>query len=156
MYVSSDALISRLYVLVLEIQSRLVGIRNDEKVETERKYRDQRGGEYIRHHHPVIAYTTGQNGDYLGVRSHLGCEEDDRNEHEQRTEHVHEVWYEIDIIVEDDSLKRSLLGNEIVDLLTDVEDDDDADYKKQRHEEGAYELLRDITVYLSRCKVHFF
>ena len=102
----------------------------------------------------MVAYSTCKNCDYLGICCHLGREEDHRDEHEQRTEHVHEVGYEIDIVVKDDGLERSFLRHEIINLLADIEDDDDADDKKQRHEEGADELLRNINVYLSRCQIH--
>ena len=84
--------------------------------------------------------SAGQDCHDLRVGGHLRREEYDRNEHEQRAEHVHEVWDEVDIIVEDDRLQRRLLAHEIVDLLADVEDDDDADDQDQSHEEGAYEL----------------
>ena len=42
--------------------------------------------------------------------------------------------------VEYDGSQRSLLLYKVIDLLTDVEDDDDADDKKQRNEERGYEL----------------
>ena len=84
--------------------------------------------------------SAGQDCHDFRVGGHLRREEYDRNEHEQRTEHVHEVWDEVDIIVEDDRLQRRLLAHEIVDLLADVEDDDDADDQDQSHEEGTDEL----------------
>ena len=87
------------------------------------------------------ADTAGQDGDYLRIGRHLGREEDNRNEHEQRAEHVYEVRDEVQVIVKDDGLERSLLRHEVIDLLTDVEDDDNADDKQQRHKEGSHELL---------------
>ena len=84
--------------------------------------------------------SAGEDRHDLRVGGHLRRKEDDRNEHEQRTEHVHEVWDEVDVIVEDDGLQRRLLAHEIVDLLADVEDDHDADDQDQSHEESADEL----------------
>ena len=90
--------------------------------------------------------SAGEYGHNLRVGCHLRGEEDNRYEHEQRAEHVHEVWNEIDIIVKDDSLERSFLLDKVIDSLADVEDDDDADDQKQRHEERAYELADYIFV----------
>ena len=87
------------------------------------------------------ADAAGEDGYDLRVSRHLGRKEDDRNEHEQRAEHVYKVRNEVQIVVEDDSLERSLLRHEVIDLLTDVEDDDNADDKQQRHKEGSHELL---------------
>ena len=95
------------------------------------------------------ADTTGQDSHDLGVRRHLGREEDHRNEHEQRTEHVYEVRNEVQVVIKDNSLERSFLRDEVIDLLTDIEDDDDADNKQQRHKECSHELLYYIQVYLS-------
>ena len=97
--------------------------------------------------------STGQDGDYLGIGSHLRGEEYHRYEHEQRTEHVHEIWDEVDVIVEYDGPERSFLLDEVIDPLADVKDDDDADDQKQRHKERAYELPDDIYVKLSWSEV---
>ena len=133
-----------LEILVLEFDSRLAGVRYDEKVQTQGEKCDEGRGEYVRNHHPMETDTTGKYGDYLGVGGHLRGEEYDRNEHEQRTEHVHEVRNEVEIVVEDDSPERSLLLDKVIDSLADIEDDDDADYQKQRYDEGAYELTDDV------------
>ena len=103
----------------------------------------------------MIAYSTCENSNDFRICSHLGSKEDDSDEHEQRTEHVHEIRNEIQIIIKDDCLQRCFLRHEIVDLLTDVEDDHDADDKEQSHKEGADELLCDIKVYLFRCQIHY-
>ena len=87
------------------------------------------------------ADAAGEDGYDLRVSRHLGRKEDYRNEHEQRTEHVYEVRHEVHVVVKDNCLEGSFLGHEVIDLLTDVEDDDDADDKQQRHKEGSHELL---------------
>ena len=86
------------------------------------------------------ADSAGKDRHDFGVSRHLRSEENDRDDHEQRAEHVHEVWDEVDVIVEDYGLQRRFLAHEIGDLLADVEDDDDADDQDQGHEERAYEL----------------
>ena len=144
MDVSSYALESGLYILVLELKARLVRIRDDEKVEAKREQCDQSRRKYVRNHHPVETDSAGQDGDDLRVGRHLGSEEYHRNEHEQRGEHVHEVRDEVQIIVEYDCMQRRFLCHEIVYLLADVEDDDDSDDQKQRNEERRDELRNDV------------
>ena len=102
--------------------------------------------------------STREDCHYFRIGSHLRCKEDNRDEHEQRTEHVHEIWDEIEIIIKDYSLQRSLLTYKVINLLTDIEDDDDADDKKQRHKEGCYEFLDDVYVKFlwSEVKLHLF
>ena len=141
MDIPADTLVPVLYVLGLELYSRLVGIRYDKEVQPEGQECDYRSREHIRDHHPVETYSAGKYGDNLRVRSHLGSKEYDRNEHEQRTEHVYEVRHEVHVVVKDNCLEGSFLGHEVIDLLTDVEDDDDAYDKQQCHKEGSHELL---------------
>ena len=156
MHITSYSLESLLDILILKLQSRLVGFGYDEKIETEREKGDQRGGEYVRDHHPVEADSAGENRNYLCISRHLRSEEDYRNEHEQRTEHVHEVRHKVDVIVEDDSLERCFLAHKVVNLLTVLEDDDDADDEQQRYEECRYEFLDDIYIksFWSKIKIH--
>ena len=149
MYIPADTLESVFDILRLKFQSRLIGVRYDEKVKPERQKGDDCRREHIWNHHPVETDTAGQDSHNLRVGCHLGSKEDHRNEHEQRTEHVYEVRNEIHVIVKDDGLERSLLRHEVIDLLTDIEDDDDADDEQQRHKEGSHELLYYVQVYLS-------
>lgn len=90
--------------------------------------------------------SAGQDGDNLRIGRQSGCKENYRNEHEQRAEHVHEVWNEIHVVIEDNRMKRSLLGNEIIDFLTDIEDYDDSDYQQKRDKESRHELLDYIDI----------
>ena len=144
MDVSPDALVSVLDVLRLKVQSRLVGVRYDKKIQPQRQEGNDGCGKYVWNHHPMETHTAGKYSNDFGVGCHLGRKEYDRNEHEQRTEHVDEVRHEVHVVVKDDRPQRRFLGHEVIDLLADVEDDDDADDKKQRHEEGSHELLYDI------------
>ena len=100
--------------------------------------------------------TTGQNSHDLRIRCHLRREENHSNEYEQRTEHIHEVWHEIEVIVKDNRLERGLLADKIINLLTDVEDDDNTDDQQQSHEEGRDELLDYICIQFSwsERKIH--
>ena len=97
-----------------------------------------------------------ENGHDFRVRCHLRREENHRNEHEQRREHVHEIRNEIHIIIENDGLERSFLRDKVVNFLTDVENDDDADNEHYRDKEGQYELLEyiDIQFLWSQRKFH--
>ena len=127
MDISAYTLEAVLYIFGLEIKPRLVGIRYDKKIQTEREHGDKQGGKYIRYHHSVETDTTGEDGHNLRVSRHLGGKENHRNEDEQRTEHIHEVWHKIEVIVEDNRPERSFLADKIINLLTDVEDDDNTD-----------------------------
>ena len=140
MHVPANSLCPRLDVFLLKIDSGLVRVRYDEQVEVQRQYCDQCGGEYVRDHHSVETDSAGQDCDDLRIRGHLRGEENHRYEHEQRAEHVHEIWNEVHIIIEDYGLQRRFLADKIVDLLTDVEDYDDADDQQKSNEECRDEL----------------
>ena len=140
MHVPAHTLCPCLDIFLLKIDSCLVGVRYDEKVEIKRQDRDQCGGEYVWNHHSVETDSAGEDRDDLRIRGHLRGEENHRYEHEQGTEHVHEVWYEVYVIVEDDGPQRRFLADKIVDLLTDVEDYDDADDQQKGNEECRDEL----------------
>ena len=71
MDIPSDALCLVLEILVLELDSRLAGIRYDEKVQHQGENGDEGRGEKIRHHHPMEADSAGKYGDYLRIRRHL-------------------------------------------------------------------------------------
>ena len=102
MYVPAHAHEPCLDVFVLKIQPRLVGFRDDKKVETQGQKGNQRSRENIWDHHPVEADTAGKYGDDFRVSRHLGREEDYRDEYEQWAEHIHEIGHEIDVVVEND------------------------------------------------------
>ena len=90
--------------------------------------------------------SAGQYTDYLRIRRHPRGKENDRNEYEQRTEHIHEIRYEVQIIIEDNGLYRCLSGHEIVHLLADVEDYHDSDNEQNRDKEGKHELLYYVEI----------
>ena len=92
------------------------------------------------------AHAARKYGDDLRIGSHSGREEYNGDEHEQRTEHIHEIRYEIHVIIQYDSFERSLLRHEVVNLLTDVEDDHDSDYEQNRDKERGHELLYYVSV----------
>ena len=73
----------------------------------------------------------------FGVTGELGCEEDDRDEYEQRTEHIHIIRYEVEIIIEDNLLQRHLIIIEVIEFLSQVEDDGNTHDKHNREEESA-------------------
>ena len=146
MDIPAHTLEALLYILVFKLQTRLVGIGYDEQVQAQGENGNQCRGKYVRDHHPMETDSAGEDCNDLSIRRHLGCEEYYRNEHEQRAEHIHEVRHKIDVIVKYDSPERCFLAHKVIDLLTDIEDDDDADYKQQRHKECRYEFLDDIDV----------
>ena len=102
------------------------------------------------------ADATRKDGDDLAVGSHPGREEYDRDEYEQRAEHIHEIRHEVDVIVEYDSVQRGFFLNEVIHLLAYVEDNDNADDKQQGYEESHDELLHYVLIYLLEPQVHIF
>ena len=158
MYIPAHTLEPLLDILILKFQTRLVCIRDNEQIQTQRQQGDHGSGEYIRHHHSVETHSTGEDRHDFRIRCHLRREEDHGYEHEQRTEHIHEIWHKIEIIVKHDSPQRRLLADKIINLLTDVEDDDDADDQKQRHKERCHEFPDNIYIKFpwSEVKLHFF
>ena len=157
MHIPSHTLGLILEILGFKGDSRLVGIWNDEEIEAKGECGNEGGGHHVRQHHPMEADSTGQYGDDLRIRSHLGCKEYYRNEHEQRAEHIHEVRNKVYIIVKDDGFERRFLGHKVINSLTDIEDDHNTDDEEQRHKEGADELPHYVQIYLSwsEVKLHF-
>jgi hypothetical protein len=97
--------------------------------------------------------SAGKYGYDFGVCRHLGGKEDNRYEYEQRREHIHEVRDKVEIIVKDDSLQGSLLGNKVVNLLTDIEYDNDTDDQNKRDKESRDELPDYIQIYFSWSEI---
>ena len=94
-------------------------------------------------------YSAGQNGDYLRIRSHFGRKENNSYEYEQRAEHIHEIRYEIEIIVEYYRSQRRFVAHKLVNLFAYIENDDDANDEQKGDEEGEYKLLRYIQIQLA-------
>ena len=68
----------------------------------------------------MIANATRQNGNDLAITRQFGCKEDNRDEYEQRTEHIHKIRNKIEVVVENNLFERSLILEEIVHLLGQV------------------------------------
>ena len=155
MYVPHLGNVSGFDVFGFEFHPCLVGVRNDEEVQTQGQCGNECGCGQVWHHHPVETDSTTQNCDNLRVRRHLRSEENHCYEHEQRREHIDEIRYEIHIIVKDYLLQWGFLGHEIVDFLADVENDHYPDNQKQGNEEGEYELLEYVEVQFPGSEVEF-
>ena len=154
MHIPSGGRIPLLDILFFEYMPVMVGPGYDPEIQSKGESRDKEGSCDVWPHHAVETDTAGKNRYYLRISRHSRREEDDRDEHEQRTEHVDEVRYEIEIIIEDDGMQRGLLRYEIINLLADVKNDDDADYQQEGDDERPHESLENIPVYLLWCKVH--
>ena len=94
----------------------------------------------------MIADAGGENRNDFRIGSQSGGEQNYRNEYEQRAEHIDEIRYEVQVVVEDYGIQRGFILHEIVNLLRNVEDDDYADDQNQRHEEGKHEPLEYVPV----------
>ena len=143
------------HVFGLELHPGRIGARDYEEVEPQGEQRDQRRGDQVRHHHAVVADASGKDCYDLRVRGQAGGEENHRDEHEQRGEHINEVGDEIDVVVEYDGLQRHLVLHEVLYLLRNVEYYDDANDDEERYEEGHDELLHDVAVQYFRLQKHY-
>ena len=146
-----------LHIFVLEREHLLRGGWNDIAREPERSQKEQGGTDEIRPHQAAITDTTGENGNDFTITRHLGGEEDNRNEYEQRAEHIHKVGHEIDVVVEDDFFDGCLILEEVVEFLCKVEDNGNTHYQHNREEECAKELLDNVFVdFLQLCTIYEF
>ena len=133
-------------VLLLEGDTPLVGARYDEEIEAQAHDRDEESREKIGIHQTPETHSSREHGYDLAVAGQFGGEENHRDEDKQRAEHIDEVRNEIQVIIEDNSFQRGLLVDEVIYLLTDIENDDYDDNQQQRHEESTYELPYDVAV----------
>ena len=141
-------------VLVLEVDTDLVGGRDDERVQDEGHARDDGRRDAIGQHEPPETHAAGQHRDDLRVVRQLRREEDDGDEGEQWAEQVREVGNEVQVIVHDDRLQRNVGVQELVDLLVDVEHDRDGYDQEDGEHVGSQELLDDIPVYPFKSEAH--
>ena len=84
--------------------------------------------------------------DELGVSRQFGREENDGQEDEQRTEHIHVVGQEGQVIIVDDLFERHLELKEIVHFLREVKDDRNRKNEHDREKERAQKLTNNIPV----------
>ena len=94
----------------------------------------------------MVAHATGHDGDDLAVARQLRGEENHRDEDEQRTEHIHEVWDEVQVVVKDDLPDRHLILEEVIQLLRQVKHDGNTHNQHNREEECAEELAYYVFV----------
>ena len=94
----------------------------------------------------MVADTTGQDGNNLAITRQLRCEENHRDEDEQRTEHIHEVRDEVQVVVKDDLPDCHLILEEVIQLLRQVEHDGNTHDEHNREDECAEELAYYVFV----------
>ena len=91
--------------------------------------------------------------DDLRIRRQLGREKDNRNEDEQRTEHIHIIRYKIEIVVNNDLAQRNLLLKEVVYLLGDIKHNSYRQNQHYREKERSEELANDIPIQAFHSRV---
>ena len=121
-----------------------VGRRNDIGAENEGGGGDDGRADHVGAQQAPEAHACREHGDYLGVVGQFRGEEDDRYEGEQRAELIGEIGQEVQEIVEDGGVERSL--EERVELLVDVEHHRDGQYQRYGEDIGSEELLENIAV----------
>ena len=138
MEVAIVAAVVGVYVFALEVLELDIAARDDEIAYDEYSEGKNYGAMEVWSKHTPIADAAAEDGNDFGVSGHLRGEEERGDEHEQRSVEVEEVGYEIKIILKDNLLDWSLVFEEIVELLGDVEGDDDNDDKYQPKEKSLY------------------
>ena len=94
----------------------------------------------------MVADATRQDGNNLAITRQLRGEEDHRDEDEQRTEHIHEVRDEIQIVVENNLAHSHLVLEEVIKLLREVENNGNTHDEHDRENERAKELAYYVSV----------
>ena len=107
---------------------------------------DERSRNHIRSQQSLETGTTGHHGYDFRVACQLRCEEYDGNEDEQRREQVGKVGYKVGVIIENDSPERCVVGGEFCKILVDVENNGNADDKRDGVDVRANELLDDVPI----------
>ena len=133
-------------VLVLKINACSGSRRNDVGIQ----HKGNRGNDGCRngigYHQPPETHAGGQHGNDFGMVGQLRCEEDNRNEGEQRTEQIRIIGNEVQVVIENDGLQRHIGTEEFVDFLIDVEHDSNGNDQQNRKHVGPEELLDDVSV----------
>ena len=94
----------------------------------------------------MVTHTCGLDGDDLRITRHLAGKEDDGDEDEQRTEHIHVIRDKRQVIIEDYLLERHLVLKEIVHLLRHVKYDSDRQNQHDREKERTQKLLDYVPI----------
>ena len=76
----------------------------------------------------------------------MRCEIYYRDKSEKVTEQVDEIWDEIKIVIENDGMKRRLLGYEFVNVLRQVENNDYQDQQGDGIEKCTQEFFNNIVI----------
>ena len=133
-------------VLVREMQHSFAASGYDPSSQDHAQRKKKRRREGVRDHQTVVTHPRGMHRDDLRVARHLRGEINDGNEDEQRTEHVHVVGDEGDVVVEDDLPEWHLFLEEIVHLLRQVEDDGDGQDQHDREKERPEKFLNYVPI----------
>lgn len=133
-------------VLVLEVEHFLRGRWDDIASESPEKEEEERSGEEIGQHDSPERDACREHGYYLGVACHLAGEEDYSDEDKQAGEHVHVVGNERQVVVENDTSEGSIVLEELIHFLGEVEYDGNRQDKHNREEECAKELAYYVPI----------
>ena len=94
----------------------------------------------------MVTHSGGMHRDELGVSRQFGREEYDGQEDEQRTEHIHVIGQEGDVVVVKDLFERHLELKEIVHFLRQVKYDRNWKNEHDTKEKRAQKLPNNIPV----------
>ena len=94
----------------------------------------------------MVTHACGLDRDDFRISRHLAGKEDDGDEDEQRTEHIHVIRDKRQVIIKDYLLERHLVLKEIVHLLRHVEYDSDRQNQHDREKERTQKLPNNIPI----------
>ena len=143
-----------IHVFIRKIEHPLTAPWYDPSAQDNTEYAEQRSRKSVWHHQPVITHAGSLHGDDLRVARQLARKENDGDEDEQRTEHIHIIGDEGQVIIEDDLRERDLVLEEIVHLLGQVKDDGDGQYQHNGEKECPQKLPNYIPIKLLQFSIH--
>ena len=142
------------FVFVLEIQSGNIPFRNHVCSQAICQKSNDGSRNHIGAEQTFETHPRRHHGNNLRVLRQFGGKENHRNEDKQRTEQIREIRDEVHVIIKDDCLYRSLVIDELVHILIDIEHHCNTDDQGYGKEVGSQELENDIPVYATHPLVH--
>ena len=140
--------IGRFLVLVhlFKLQSGDTSRRDDFRSQHIRHHRDDGCRNHVGEHHSFKAHARREHGNDFGVLRQLRGKENHGDEDEERTEQIRIIRNEVQVIVKYDSLQRSLIVDEMVDILIYIEYHRNGDNQCDSEEISSQKLDDDIPV----------
>ena len=133
-------------VFLLKLHPHSVGVGQHPLAQFQGQDRNEAGRQEEGKDKPMVADTAGENGHHFRILRHLGSEEYHRQEHEHGGILVDEVRNPVHVIIEDYLVEGGFPFDEVFNLFTDIEDDDEHRQEEDGHKERHQEFPDDVPV----------